>query len=464
MADPLAQRASDIKLVAGVGGQVKTLEDVETAMVIDSRVAALRLSSIYLTARKILRSARRGIAPIQTVMASPPTRTEGTSGAASTINGNAISAPRIGPPGTTGAPFLEAIGIYTNNVDLTTSYIGAGIRRMAHGSGIRFLTDASAFEIAIGGGAVNGQPYALYVTDMATGIRARVAANDPTVTVTSAHYDKWDFGSAALRLIEIYHGFNASGNVAINGINMAATAMICRAPNPDDPRVLWLGDSWGDTGGSQNTNPTSLLAPDFFGEILGVANVLSASYGGTGFLNRAGSGSSAKGTYLERIVNGDIDVSRISAADLIVLPGSINDDVSNDAAFTDAAVTAAVTATVQAAFARQPTALIVGFGPQVTRSYATTQARFDAYKAGWVAAGASVVAKGVVITVGSNPNLLYVDNSPAAENWLFGTSATGNVSTYFNGTDTNHLLDFGQASWGRRVGRSVAAAIQAAYA
>ena len=464
MPGQIAQRASDIKLIGGVGGQVKTLEDFETAMVIDSRVAALKLSSAYLTARKILRAARRGLTPIQTVMASPPTRTEGAAGAASTINGNAIASPSYGPPGTTGARYYEPIGIYTNNVDLTTSYIGAGIRRVAHGSGIRFLTDASAFEIAIGGGAAANQPYAMYVTDIATGIRARVAANDPLVTVASAHYDKWDFGSPALRLIEIYHGFNASGNVAINGINMAATAMICRAPNPDDPRVLWLGDSWGDTGGSQNANPTSLLAPDFFGESIGVSNVLSTSYAGTGFINRAGAGSSAKGTYLERINNGDIDVSRVRAADLIILAGSINDDASNGAGYEDASLTAAITNTVQAAAAKQPGAIIVGFGPQVTRAFATTQARFDACKAGWVAAGASVVANGVVTVAGTNPNLLYVDNSPNAENWLFGTSLTGWVSLYFNAGDTNHLNDVGQASWGRRVGRSVAAAVQAAYA
>ena len=438
----------------------------------DQWASSRKLSPQNQIAAKILRSAKRGITPITTVMASPPTRTEGAAGAASTINSAAISSPSFGPPGGTGARWLEGIGVYeaaTPSRDTAWSDIGANQRRSAHGAGIRTMTDASVFEIALGGGAAANQPYAMYVTDLGTGIRARVAVNDPLVTVTSAHYDKWDFGSSALRLIEIKAGFSFSGNIAINGINMANTAVLAKASAPDEPRVIYFGDSWGLTGGSQNTNPTSLLVPDFIGEQLGVANVLSLSVAGTGFLNRAGAGSSAKGTFGERINAGDADVARIGTADLVILPATINDDASNSASlsitgsFNDADLTAAITSTVTAMLAKQPGAIVMGWGPQMTRAYATPQSRFDVVRAAWVALGASVVINGAVVVAGSNPRLVYIDNSATAESWLFGTATVGNISVYFNASDQNHLGDPGQAAYGRRVGRSVAAALRAVY-
>lgn len=432
-----------------------------------------KLSPVHRTASKILRSAKRRITPITTVMASPPTRTEGAANIASTINGNAVGAPAYGQPGGAGARYLEAIGVYeaaSPARDTSWTDVGGGLRRSAHGAGVRGLTEASVLEIALGGGAAANQPYAMYVTELSTGIRARVAVNDPLVTVTSAHYDKWDFGSAALRLIEIKAGFSFSGNISINGINMANTAMLAKAPAPEEPRIIYFGDSWGMTGGSQNTNPTSLLVPDFIGEQLGVANVLSLSVAGTGFLNRGGTGSSAKGTFGERIAAADADVSRIGTADLVILPGSINDDASNSTSlsitgsFSDADLTTAITSTVTAMLAKQPNAIIMGWGPQVTRAYPTTQARFDVVRAAWVALGATVVINGAVVVAGTNPRLVYIDNSPSGESWLFGTSTTGNVSVYFNASDQNHLGDLGQAAYGRRVGRSIAAALRAVYA
>lgn len=440
----------------------------------DPWATARKLSPVHRTAAKILRSAKRGITPITTVMATPPTRTEGAAGAASTINSAAISAPAYGPPGGTGARYLEAIGIYeaaSAARDTSWTDVGGALRRSAHGAGIRFISDAAVLEIALGGGAAANQPYALFVTDLGSGIRARPFASDPLVTVTSAHYDKWDFGGQALRLFEFKAGFSYSGNISINGINMANTAMIAKAPAPEEPRIIYFGDSWGMTGGSQNTNPTSLLVPDFIGEQLGVANVLSLSVAGTGFLNRGGTGSSAKGTFGERGAAGDADPSRIGPADLILKPASINDDASNSTSlsitgsFSDADLTAAIISDVTATQAKQPSpTIIMGWGPQVTRAYATTQARFDAVRAAWVALGASVVINGAVVVAGSNPQLVYIDNSPSGENWLFGTATQGNVSTYFNASDQNHLLDLGQAAYGRRVGRSVAAALRAVYA
>jgi hypothetical protein len=402
---------------------------------------------------RLLRAAQRGIPPLTNVMATAPTFTESAAGAVSTINGNAVANPRYLFSDTNWYDQIGAgITDTTTGADQSVSYVGAGTRRVGHGTGIRFATDAAAFDMALGGGSA--VPFTIYVTDMAAGLssRARVQAADLTNGVpASGHYYAVTFPDARARIIEIYRG-TASGasNMSIRGVNVAATASVWRVRYPDEPRIAIVGDSWCDAGGTANTNPTKLLVPDFFGEVMGAHNVLALCQAGSGFLNPNGSGSTLHGTYAQRIAAGDIDVARIGVRDLIVLPGSINDDVSQNAAWDDATEQAAVTATLLAARAKQPTALIESWGPQFTKNTPTATSRFAAHLAGCNAAAAN------------DNGIICNDNGPAGENWLFGTSTTGNVSTMF-GSDGSHMIDFGQAVQGRREGQSTLNAIRTKY-
>jgi len=398
-------------------------------------------------ASRILRAAERGLQPITDVMETPPTFSEGAASAASTITGNTLAAAAY--PIT--HPAITWIGVFAaaTSRDEMVSYIGAGSRRVGHGWGFKFATDAAQFDIAFGtGGAL---PFILYVTDLTAGVRARASANDYVRSVTAANYTKWVFPDARARLIEFYGDYSGATVMPIYGINVPTSAAIWRYREADDPRIGCIWDSWGDRGGSANTNVVKLLAPDFMGEALGCKNVRSLSQGGSGFVNPAGSGSTLKGNYYQRIANGDIDPARVGELDLIDFNGTLNDDAANGAGYTDADVQAAVARTIALTMAKQPRAIITCSGPEQTKAYTAAQARFDAMKAGLLAA-----AQG-------DPRVIWLDNSPAGENWLFGTATTGNISTYF-GADLNHLNDFGQATWGRRRARSIVDGIRKSFA
>src|SRR5690606_13580185 len=99
-----------------------------------------------------------------------------------------------------------------------------------------------------------------------------------------------------------------------------------------------------------------------------------------------------------------------------------------------------------------PGALIIGLGPQQTRSVTTPQSRYDALKAGFRAAA------------DASGRCLWIDNSPMGEPLLFGSATSGNISIWFDAGDTNHLNDAGQSGWGRRVGTAVINALTARFA
>jgi hypothetical protein len=444
--------------LAGAAGSPKA-NALQVSASQPARAAAIgeNTTATLASAQRILRAAQRGIAPITNVMATPPTLAEGAAGVASTLNGNAVGAPRYSYTDTS---WYTSIGVTQSNSslplpgqDVSTSYIAAVTRRAAHGNGIAFITDAPAFDFVMGGGLPSGYAFTIYVTDLTTGIRARVAANDLTVTITSGHYQLVTFADARLRLVEIYRGFSSSafGSMSLYGVNVASSYSVWRVRQADEPRIAAVGDSWWDTGGSVNTNSVKLLVPDFVGEQLGCQNPLSLGQSGSGFVNRSGSGSSAKGTFYERIANGDIDVARIGSRDLVIIPPSTNDDASGGAGFDDASVAAAMVATLQLARRFQPTAILATWTtPGVTKAAAYSATR----------AAANLAACQTVAA--NDPGFVYIDNSASGENWLFGTSATGNVPNYY-GTDQNHLNDFGQASYGRRAGRSLANAIRSRF-
>ncbi len=393
-------------------------------------------------ARRVLAAAGRGISPIGNVMASPPTLTVGGDWANSTIITGSTTNPGAGRFNSENPLHATPLGGPLNAGYIQTQTFQNGQtppRRAGHSSGVAFVTRASVFDICIRGGGGN---IIVYVTDMLTRQRARIAAADIAPTSPNDRYYKWDIGSTAMRGYEIYSGFSSK----YFGINVPLTDSIWPFVLPDQPKILIVSDSY-DQGVLSDTGITSTLklgVADYFAERLGCNNPMVAAIGGTGTLNPGGGPNT---TYGQRIAAGDFDVARIGNMDIVFMPESINDSASANAAYTDAAVQAAYTAAVSAMMVAQPNAIIVGCGPENTPNIATSQARYDACKAGFLAAASG------------DARMIYLDNSPSGENWMFPA-----LNASIIGPDGLHPRVAGASYVGYRRADSLLAALQALVA
>lgn len=390
-------------------------------------------------ARRILAAAARGITPIETVMASPPTYSQGATNANSSIvaasttnlNGGRFEAGNTAVVDNVGTIILDPISPFQYRPQATIEGLASStVRRGSKGNKIAFEMDAPAFDIALN---TLGNAVAVYVTDLVTGVRARAAPADQATT-TGWSYHKWDFGSDGLRRIELL----IQNGISLRSINVAPAYSIWRPCTAAKPKGAIIWDSYGAGSESGGTNSLSLSVTDYLAETMGLTDLLSLSRGGTGFINAA----STIGSFEYRIDNGDIDISRVGHLDFLIIPASLNDSSSSDVD-----VQAAATITWQKAAAKQPGAILFGCGPQVTKANPASQSRFDAVKAGFQAAA------------GADPRFIWLDNSPTGDNWMFGPSGTGNVSRYI-GADNIHVTDSGSAYLGRRMGESLLNALR----
>ena len=386
-------------------------------------------------ARKILRAAARNVT-IGAVMATPPTYMAGASNINSTVVASATTA-YLGATILPSDPRLEWVSgswqLSTNQWTGAgqTGLNGTGLRG-TQGHGFRFATYAPDVDCAI-----NGTKHIVYVTDVLTGVRARVAADD-AAAVASTAYHKYSFASARLRIWEWYFPTTA----IVRGFNVTPGHSIWRAPSVDEPRIAVMGDSYWDATVSQATASTINVRQNvshYFGAALGATNILSLGSGGTGFIN------SSNADFVTRLQAGDLSVARHGDLDLVGIPCSVNDDVGVNAAFTDSAVAAEVTAAFTILKAAQPNAIIFGCGPEVTINRPSNQGRFDAMQAAFLA-----VANG-------DPRMLWLDNSPAGENWLSNASPGPNINAVVIGTDNTHLTDGGQPYFAERIAASLKA-------
>lgn len=387
---------------------------------------------------RMIRSARRGITPIASAMSSPPTVTIGTALANSTINA-ATAAFGQGMYQANDLTVLEHVGGKFGLDPATsnryspqgrTSDYTTGAKGGCPGNGIRFATDATSLDFCI-----NIGPFIIYVTDPLTGLRQRHAANDDATALTNFTYIKAVFADASVKIVEIF----VSEITSWRGINVNTGAQIWRAPVVDEFKFLLFGDSYVFKAGSGATNGLKLAYPDYLGERLGVPNVFCSGRSSTGFLNQGS--PSTYGTFIQRITAGDLDISQVGAMDAIFIHGSVNDDVGVNAAYTDVAIQAAVQATFELAMVKQPDAIIFGTGPESTTNRVATQSRWDAMKAGFVAA-----AKG-------DPRMIWLDGGPNAENWMAGKVAR------IIGVDNTHPNNAGHEYLGRREGDSMINAV-----
>lgn len=382
-------------------------------------IVTLAADILAARAQAIIDQAAQPLTELMIVMTSPPTRTEGALNAASTVNGNAIRA----------ATYMADDAIF----DFVSQpiYFDAGANQYrvggktqnppamvgTYGYGVRFLTNARYVELDILRRSANR--HIIYVTDTATGVRQRAAANDYLTTANDfgRQYERFDFGSQYDKLVEVYF----SANNSFWGLNIEAGATIAK-PARTEPRIGVVGDSWMDAvaSPSNTTTPLKNTYPDWFAWYLGCTNFLRMAHAGTGWLNSNGQANN----HLQRGQNGDFDAQYVGDLDLVWCYTGVNDHPNRNAAFTDVAVAANVQATVELLMVKQPNAIIAVPGPQWATGYPSDQARYDAIRDAVLAAGAG------------DPRVMYIDNSPAGENWINAT----NIATLL-GPDALHPGD-----------------------
>lgn len=400
--------------------------------------------------KRILNSAQRGITPITQVMASPPTIAAGTINAASTVPPlNALgsesyraNAPQVKSLG--GPLAVQAAGF---RVQSRTNSLTLGQRTGANGTGMATITPAPIVGIVFGVSS-GSLGYIVYVTDLVTGVRARVQAADLTLPATGIYEVKFTFGDGTdsatnvrPRLIELY---TTNGSAVLYGFNVDTSKYQCQYPNATEAKWALDWDSWGEGTGNGATNQARLAQPAYLGEALGVTNLTSVSLGSTGYL--ATNGGAALNV-LDRLNAGDLDYARIGTMDGVFIPTSTNDSTVTNG-FTPAQLQAQVPLVLQRTRQAQPYAIIVVAGPQYTTSNPTSQAWYDATSAGVAA----------YIASSGDQNVVYVDNSATGQNWLNAAIDT----IIFTGVN-QHPNDLGMPYWGHIAGNGIIGAIKAKY-
>ena len=390
-------------------------------------------------AQRVLARAAAGPLDIERVLARPADYIQGPDYAPSLIVAQAKAKDHGGYRFDVADPhyFLQLGGVQgpARGAQTVTYDRRTGERRSGQGSGVAFVTEAPRFDMLM---SSNGQNFTVYVTDLATGVRARAAKDDFVPRSNALSYHVIDFGSRAARKIEVYPGTVA----VLYGVDVPEPDTIRAADPAGEPRVAILWDSYGAGTVSDDgaLNNIKLGFPDYFLARLGIANGFNFSIGATGVVATDGG---TKSNYQDRLSAGDLDRDRVGAFDLIYVPGSINDGNSSGGSIFNGTVRSAYRDFLEALHAKQPQAIIVGAGPEFTVLARPTQSRFDAYAAGFAD------------TAGSNPQFLYLDNSPKAENWMADQSIVG--------PDKIHPRRAGARYLGTRAAESLLAAMKARY-
>jgi hypothetical protein len=414
-------------------------------------VARDRTSPGRIAAQRILRSAARPLTSIETVLTTPVVHTYSTNGGASTLNTAATSptvltgsvpvtndkivTPIAGPWGVApaGAPQQQIQG-YSNL---------AGTARLANtGAGMRFGFKGQVFELNASFVASSNGIFIGYATDLKTGLRARFFANDSVTSgISGPRFHKFDLGyDAPLGWgIKIYGSPNLT---TFASLNCAATDYFFGWRMPDEARLMFCWDSWGNHTLDGGTNNIKLAIPDYISAGLGQANPANLCRGSTGYL---ATNSGADRTFGQRIAAGDYDNTRVGDFDLFMLPASINDFNSGQTA-TEMRV--AIEAALPRARQAQPNAVMLLWGPQNTSAAQPTQAWFDAAR---LAVSNYVAASGDV-------DVIYIDNSPTGENWV----PTAVLPLWFTGSVV-HANDVGKVQYAQRVVRSTIGALRSKY-
>jgi len=390
-------------------------------------IAAGSFSATALAARKFLASYNAASTPALLDVA--PTFSVGAANDPSTLR-TASTVLQNGGQYNVDNPLIEVVaGAFGLNGG--TKFVGQGMSngtstlRGTYGQTFRFRTNSPSFDLAYQEGVVASQTnvgIAGYVTDPVTGVRKRMRADDFASNDNAAmRYIRWDFGSVQDRIIEL----TLTPSALIRSLNLSPTYSLIALPAlPVKPKVLFVWDSYGEATISQGAMTTDAVKKGILPQIaerFGIPFPQMAPRGGTGFLNPGGS----NGTYGTRRSFGD--VTRYGQVDLFMALGSLNDDVGINAAYTDSALSTAMTAYFTGAASDQPSALIVGSGPEASTTRPANQTRWNIMKAAFLAVAAADPTPA---------RFVWLDGSPSGDNWYNGITS-GPDNTHLTRADTD---------------------------
>jgi hypothetical protein len=311
--------------------------------------------------------------PYGGVMASPPTITVGASDANSAVVTNAgVFAPTVRPNSANVTP-ISGGGITNSSNNYFAAYINdnaASHLGASNGWGIAFVIPVGATQFDV------------CTRNLATSSNWNVRINNQWVSATDltsgtvrdgAHYYYTKFSPVvAGDLVEVFFGAGAQ----IAGFNFGTGTTTSIQPTPatytNQPNILSYGDSY-----IYGSGPTTIYGSwsRLWAAQMGVANIINSGVGGTGFI--ATNGGAAK-KFIDRIA----DVTRIFSPDVVLVPGSLNDNGQSTST-----LQTAVTTFFQSLGAAVPNALIVCYGIEHSPANNPSSSYDAALSDGFAAAG-----------------------------------------------------------------------------
>jgi hypothetical protein len=380
-----------------------------------ARPATILAPAIRANATKII-AARQSYLD-RSVMASPPTLTSAASSAIGSSNDGAsatsislLDTTKIRGAGpfalrNTGAAFLGVKGLWSQYGSTDTYFGGSGW-------GFAFTHTGTQFEIAdnISDVADINQDYHWRMRMRVNGQWASAAPwtkADFGNPADGFRVLRFNFGSSATRLIEVFYSFQGAQPAWVN-IQSGASVTLPALQTVEVLTRYW-GDSFVETpyafrSGYDITNTLPMTLADQ----LGVSQLAPAGRSAQGFTNPVDGQ-----TFVTRIA---ANVGLLSARGHEIIQGSVNDNSASDAA-----ITAAVAQALRNLRAGAPDACITFILPFSFDSNPTTQAKYDANKAGAMAAAAT--DPGIVII--ETRDLPTINNAGALPNGKTQTSFDG---------------------------------------
>lgn len=367
------------------------------------------------TALNLLRSQNIRPQDMLAIHPAPPTVTMGINGAAPTIS-----------PAIRVAPMRGANGYMDVDRDPHFEFIGCGSDGMTFSSGdmvrARYLTGGISQSARTRPSLkcrYTGQAIEFYFRMLTTSFTYRVRVNGLYVTaalqtfvstIGQRNYLKVDLGSVTTAQIEVEFTDAEFGGAAIE-----QSGSIVRTQT-ERMKMAVLSDSFG--GGANGVSWNDVFC-SYFSRFLNV-DVFNYSIGSTGWVAPGGDGC---GTYLNRL---NSDVLGINP-DVLLITGPYNDVSYNPGSgvLSAATIGAAVTATLTAAMAALPNALIIVSGVWNPSGHGSNDPGFAAD----AATRSACSALGVPFFSLRNPGGLVESQAP----WLTGTSYTiGNIVSVNN--------------------------------
>lgn len=358
-----------------------------------------RLDSFAVAPLRGLRIAEMVAAQPVTVSSTLATITEVTNFAASGSTGSTYGTPIHYPYNQTGkwrflgfAPVQAAPGgtpiAYYHNGILGSAPATSGEQPAGR---VEFMHNGSSVEIILGAGQ-NGQ-YRI----MADGQWVMAAASSQLNPDGARHIIKCDFGSRAIRRVTVEFE-----RLRFGGINTGGIDNIWQA-SPPPTKALLLGDSYFYGQGAQRFGSgmaASLAAA------CGWRDVYNCGLRGSGYLN----GASYSLPFGARVAPA---LAAIGTPDVIVILGSLNDSVANNAAWTPTAVgTAAAALYADLATACPNTPVFVSGYQFLKGPGSAPQETLDKHAAIKAAALAA-------------PNVIWIDNASTDDPWVTGVGNAG---------------------------------------